>query len=171
MKIILSLLTLGLLGSAFAQTRLLSWDMSNCSDAQGSYVNFDPDGQVVMPGLTRSCYLKVNSVPYNSEIVRADFQYELIYKDNFFGPSLEKKIILPGTDTVMYDGRSAQGVELIQDWSVQDSSSVHTAWFYLPLSINAQSRVRYTYVGMKGVLIFSDGTRKQVYQRLPIVYP
>lgn len=163
----MSLLTLGLLSNALAETHLVSWNVATCTDAQGQDLDVS-DKVTVVAGITKRCELQVNSVPYNSEIVRADFQYELIYEDNFFGFSLENKLLLPGTDTVMYDGRSAQGVVLRQDWN--SSTAVHIAEFSLPLSINVRSRVQYTYVGMKGVLIFSGGTRKQVYERIPVFY-
>jgi len=116
MKVMLCLLTLGLLGSALAATRLVQWKPGLCSD------NPDLDGTgipVVWPGVTRFCSLQVNFVPFQSYIVRADFKYELVYYETINGKSSEKKIVLPGVDTFLFDGTSNDGVDLYQSDEIQ----------------------------------------------------
>ncbi len=128
------------------------WYFTTCQDAQTGDVN-----AALQLGRLQQCQLNIETVPNGARPVNATFTYELEYQEG----GATQKFAIDAPDQWPSTGEPAttfreQGDSLI---------------FTLPLTVKDRPDRRYTSINATGEITFDNGSRKKVYEKLPIQQP
>lgn len=125
------------------------WYFTTCRDASSG---------VTRTGLTAGrahlCDLVIDTVPNGARPVRAEFRYELEYRD----AARSGKLTLDATDVWPPAGGTNTALR-------QSGSQLI---FTLPLNVRARADRVYTSLNVTATVYFSNGTSKRVYEPLPV---
>lgn len=150
MRHFLLALTLAAGGLAWAQTApapLQSWNLENCR-AGGAAVSS------IRAGQTHSCDLNIVSVRAGAAPSSAVFRYELEYQEG----GQTRRIRIESADT----WRSGAG------GSIRFVQRGNRMTFTLPINVRRREDRQYTAITVSAELTFPDGSRRRVYDTLPV---
>lgn len=125
------------------------WYFTTCREA-GSGVTRTG----LLAGRAHLCDLVIDTVPNGARPVRAEFRYELEYRD----AARSGKITLDTTD--VWPPAGGTGTALRQSGS--------QLIFTLPLNVRARADRVYTSLNVTATVYFSNGSSKRVYEPLPV---
>ncbi len=146
---------------AQAETKIVQWDGSCVNNDEGGSNSFNANVK------NNECAIWVQYVPQKSRIARADVSYELFYNDVQNGRTIEKKKSAHGTDWIIAGGYSPNGLTMAHSVYEEMGAVV----LNIPhLFINTRSPIKYSALGIKTSLLFTDGTTKKIYEKFPITY-
>lgn len=158
-KAIFLALILAVTPSASA-VRIVQWGRSLCGGKTSST-------QLIRAGIRTSCEIWMHYVPNTVNIARADLTYKLLYHDVVNGKTLVKTKLLSDREWVFGDHRSPHGVSYSQRYL---DTGITELRLNFPTSINARSNLKYVALGVTIDIIFTDGTKKKIYEKFPIEY-
>ena len=131
--------------------KFMEWHFGDCGD--------DETGRVAT-GLTRGrlqyCPLVINTVPNGAQPVQAEFNYELEYPDEY-GTTQKFAIDAPDHWPPAPDQPTTK--------FRQDGDNLI---FILPLIVKDRADRPYNSINVTGEIIFDNGSRKKVYEKLPV---
>ncbi|WP_291424862.1 serine/threonine protein kinase [Deinococcus sp.] len=128
------------------------WYFTTCQDVQTGDVN-----AALQLGRLQQCQLNIETVPNGAKPVSATFTYELEYQEG----GATQKFAIDAPDQWPSTG------EPVTTFREQGDSLIFT----LPLTVKDRPDRRYTSINATGELTFDNGSRKKVYEKLPIQQP
>ncbi|WP_119673603.1 hypothetical protein [Deinococcus sp. RM] len=132
-----------------AAPKFTRWYFTTCTDATSGAVRAG-----LIAGRAHLCDLVIDTVPNGAQPVRAEFRYELEYRE----AGRTGKLTLDSVDRWPATGASGaryrqSGPQLI---------------FTLPLNVRARPERVYTSINVTATVYFNNGTSKRVYEPLPV---
>ena len=136
-------------GNRTEAPKFTEWYFTTCTDTASGAVRSQ-----LRAGQTHRCQLVINTVPNGAVPVAATFTYELEYVE----AGRSGKLTLDTRDRWQAGGSGpilfrTEGGRLI---------------FNLPLNVRARAERRYTSINVTGEVVFSNGSSKRVYEKLPV---
>lgn len=158
-KAIFLALILAVTPSASA-VRLVQWGRSLCNGTTSKT-------QLIRAGIRTSCEIWIHYVPDTVNIARADLTYKLLYHDVVNDQTIVKTKFLSDREWIFGDHRSPHGLSYRQRYP---NTGITELRLTFPTSINARSNLKYVALGVTVDIIFTDGTKKKIYEKFPIEY-
>ncbi|MFC4427304.1 hypothetical protein [Deinococcus navajonensis] len=134
---------------AAAAPKFTSWYFTTCTDAASGQVRTS-----LLAGRAALCQLVIETIPNGARVVRAEFRYELAYRE----AGQTGKLILDSVDT--WPATSSSVTRFRQEGS--------KLIFTLPLNVRARPERVYTSINVTATLFFDNGSSKKVYEPLPV---
>lgn len=129
--------------------KFTSWYFTTCTDAASGQVRTS-----LIAGRAGLCQMVIESIPNGARVLRAEFRYELSYRE----AGQTGKLILDSVDRWPTTGSS------VTKFRQEGSKLIFT----LPLNVRARPERVYTSINVTATVFFDNGSNKKVYEPLPV---